>query len=177
MAAATTLSRRTGLEASTKFRVGDATALPHDDAVFDLVTVVHVGMNVADKAALAGEVARVLMPRGRVVVYDIMQVRPSELDFPMPWSPTPEHSHLDSPEAYRGALRDAGLQVTSTTDRSALVRRALAAAAETPPPVHLGHLMGEDFPTMFANLRRELDAGTLAPVEIRARRDHPGADR
>jgi ubiquinone/menaquinone biosynthesis C-methylase UbiE len=36
-----------------RFEVGSATALPFPDASFDLALLLHVGMNVPDKAALS----------------------------------------------------------------------------------------------------------------------------
>ena len=49
------------------------------------------------------------------------------------------------------------------------MRETLArAAAAGPPAVHLGHLMGRDWPTMFGNLRAALEAGIVAPTQITA---------
>ena len=42
--------------------------------------------------------------------------------------------------------------------------------AGPPPAVNLGHLMGPQLPAMFGNLVPLLHAGTLAPIQILARR-------
>ena len=47
-----------------------------------------------------------------------------------------------------------------------LVRTALTASQAHPPSVNLAHLMGPDWPTMFANLGGALAAGIVAPTEI-----------
>ena len=57
VAAATDLSRRAGVD-GVEYIEANATALPFEDASFDAATMLHVGMNIADKAALFREVAR-----------------------------------------------------------------------------------------------------------------------
>ena len=49
--------------------------MPFDDSAFDRAMMLHVGMNIADKAALMREAARVLEPGGLFCVYDMMRVR------------------------------------------------------------------------------------------------------
>src|SRR5262245_47622609 len=53
------------------FRAGDATALPAEDASFDAALCVQVLEYVADIPATLREMARVLRPRGRVVIWDV----------------------------------------------------------------------------------------------------------
>ena len=50
---ATELTRRTGQAQSVDFRQGSALALPFAPATFDGAYMIHVGMNIADKHALA----------------------------------------------------------------------------------------------------------------------------
>jgi 2-polyprenyl-3-methyl-5-hydroxy-6-metoxy-1,4-benzoquinol methylase len=50
--AARVLSDRVGVGAGVNFEIGDALDLPHADGRFDAVVVVHVGMNIQDKASL-----------------------------------------------------------------------------------------------------------------------------
>jgi ubiquinone/menaquinone biosynthesis C-methylase UbiE len=52
------------------FRLGDATALPFDEARFDAVTSTQVYEYVADIEKALGEAHRVLRPRGRVFILD-----------------------------------------------------------------------------------------------------------
>jgi len=59
---ATSLTRRVKLDHSADFHHASALQLPFEAATFDSAYMIHVGMNVADKAALFREVRRVLKP-------------------------------------------------------------------------------------------------------------------
>lgn len=50
--------------------LGDATAMPFEDAAFDVVTFVDAFHHVADQVTAAREIARVLRPGGTLVVSD-----------------------------------------------------------------------------------------------------------
>jgi SAM-dependent methyltransferase len=63
--AATYLTARRGLDDRVTFKVGDALNLPFDEGAFDAVFPRHVAMNIADRAALYGEVRRVLKSGGK----------------------------------------------------------------------------------------------------------------
>ena len=58
------LSRWTKLDALLSFHHGSALDMPFADGEFDRAYMLHVGMNIPDKAALFAEVARVLRPGG-----------------------------------------------------------------------------------------------------------------
>ncbi len=175
VATATDLTELVGLADRADFRVASGTDLPFDDACIDGVTLLHVGMNIADKDLLAAEIARVLRPGGRVVVYDIMRVGPGEITFPVPWAPTPEWSFVEAPERYVAACERAGLAVIEVRDMTALVAEVLdAASSAPPPPATLVHLMGPDFPTMIGNLVPLVRGGVLAPTMVVARREPSG---
>ncbi len=60
--AAKALTARVGLTERVAYRQASALTLPFADDSFDLATLLHVGMNIADKAALMTEVRRVLRP-------------------------------------------------------------------------------------------------------------------
>jgi hypothetical protein len=89
----------------------------------------------------------------------------------VPWSRSPETSYLLTPDAMRDALERAGFQVIDWQDSSAAgiawfaeQRKARAAAQAAnkpsanaaPAPLGLHVAMGPDFPTMAANLGRNL---------------------
>jgi SAM-dependent methyltransferase len=169
--AARQLSDRVGLGALTDFRVADAAKLAMPADTFASASLLHVGMNVADKPALVAGVARALAPGGRFAIFDVMRVSDGVLSYPMPWATDPANSHVESPENYQHHLTQGGFTVESVVDRTEMAMTAAAAAAENPPPVHLGHLMGRDFGSMIANLLPAVKAGTLAPIQIVARRN------
>ena len=84
------LNQLVGLDAYISVQHGDVTDLPFDSASFTVVFSQHVQMNVADKARLYDEARRVLRPRGRLAIWDIIAGTPGELEFPFPWADRPE---------------------------------------------------------------------------------------
>ena len=167
---ATDLSAAVGMSGVTTFKHANALELPFSDGEFDAVLMFHVGMNISDKAALMTELARVLRSGGTLVVYDIMRVGDGDVSYPVPWASNASTSFLASPSDYTNAMLSAGLEPEDAVDRLGLVRKALSAASENPPPVNLSHLMGENWPTMFRNLRDALEQGVVSPTQLAARR-------
>jgi ubiquinone/menaquinone biosynthesis C-methylase UbiE len=171
VAVANAVTRRCGLADRASFHHGSALDLPFAAGAFEAATQLHVGMNIADKARLFAEVKRVLRPGGRYAVYDIMQVRPGPLPFPMPWSPGPETSFVEPPETYRRLLQSAGFTLESETDRSAMAQELLVAmrarqATEGPSALGPQLLMGPEFKQRLGNAVASLEAGVIAPVQI-----------
>ena len=104
---AATLSERTGLTDRTTFECRDVELDGLPDGAFDVVTIFHVGMNIADKQALAAAASERLAAGGRLVVYDIMRIGSGDLEWPMPWSATDSTSFVESPEHYLDAMEAA----------------------------------------------------------------------
>ncbi len=107
---ATELTRRCRLGDLASFRQGSALDLPFDAGAFDGATLIHVGMNIADKARLFQNVRRVLKPGALFGVYDVMRAADGDLPYPMPWAQTSETSFVENPETYRRLLKDAGFK-------------------------------------------------------------------
>ncbi|MEM9562504.1 MAG: class I SAM-dependent methyltransferase [Actinomycetota bacterium] len=166
-----TLTERAGLAERVDLRVGSATALPFDDGTFDGAVMLHVGMNIADKDRLMGEVARVLRPGTVFGVYDLMRVGDGEIRFPVPWSSVEATSCVDRPEVYRQAAEGAGLIVEAQHDRTAEATAffdRLASGAPGALGLHL--VMGPDTSSKVANMVAAVRAGALAPTELLLRR-------
>lgn len=162
-----------GLDERVSFQTVTDGPLPFADGGYDGASLIHVGMNVPEKAALFAEVARVLRPGGRFVVYDLLAVAGHDGPaFPLPWASEPATSFLEPLDAYRQALTDTGFEVVLIDDRTEAVQVFMAAVAaraaeqSTPPPVGLHLLMGDDAPAKLANMVAALNAGGLAPTMI-----------
>jgi SAM-dependent methyltransferase len=171
VAAAEGLTRRCGLAGLVSFRQGSALAMPFPDGGFDAATLIHVGMNIADKAALFAEVRRVLKPGARFGVYDVMRMAEGELPYPMPWAGTPETSFVEPPETYRRLLGEAGFTVEAEHDRRELALRLgrearERAAAQGPSPLGPHLLMGPAAPQRVGNVMAAVERGLIAPIEL-----------
>ncbi len=169
---ATELSDLVGLGHKTTFLVGSALDMPVPDFGFDLAVMLHVGMNIQDKAGLFAEVARVLATGGTFAVFDVMGGSVDEaLKFPLPWSTAPETSFVDAPDTYKNAAAAAGLDLIAETDRTefatAFFEEAFARIAESgPPPLGIHLMMGETAPEKFGNYVENIHAGRIRPTEM-----------
>lgn len=172
---ANSLTRRMGLADRVEFRLANADRLDFADASFDGATLLHVGMNVPDKAAMFAAVHRALKPGGFFAVYDVMRMSDGALDFPVPWSSGPETSHVETPAAYRAALAAAGFTIAAEQSRheGALAffaaQRARAASGGV-PPLNLGIVLGPAGPAKIANMVGMITRGLIAPYEMIARK-------
>ncbi len=168
---ARTLTGWTGLSHLVGFEAGSALELPFEDDSFDRAVQLHVGMNIADKAALFAEIARVLRPGGRLGVYDVVRQGEGEIVFPVPWASDPSHSFVADGEEYRLALEAAGFEVSARDRRrfalefyETQARRAVESSG--PPPLGLHLIIGGDTRLKLGNLRAAITGGVLAPVEF-----------
>ena len=161
-----------GLSGQVELHQGDATAMPFTDQSFDAAFMLHVGMNIANKAGLFAEVYRLIKPAGVFGVYDVMQTSDEPLSYPVPWSSVPGTSALATRQQYTEALELAGFDVLKIRDRRefaaeffAETRRRVEQAGGAPPlGVHIA--MGESAPVKISNMVENIAAGRISPVEI-----------
>ncbi len=171
---ATALTRRLGLDALVSFSRSSALATPFPSDRFDVATLIHVGMNIEDKARLFAEVRRVLKPGGRLGVYDVMHTDGLRLPYPQPWADTPATSFVETPQTYRHLLEAHGFALESEKNRREqaleLARAMRARAAEHgTPALGLHVLMGAATPARLSNVMSALERGSIAPIQIIAR--------
>lgn len=170
------LSRWVGLNNQVFLRQGNVLSMPFEDESFDGAIMMHVGMNIEDKAKLFSELNRVLRPDATLGVYDVMRTGEGDFTYPVPWSTISETSSVASPEYYKHAMRKAGFNIKSETNRGEFAveffneMRAWMETNGGPPPLGLHTLMGENTMIKIQNMIDNIAAGFTAPVEIIAKK-------
>lgn len=172
---AASLAKRVGLADKVFYREASALDLPFDAASFDGAYMLHVGMNIPDKARLMAEVARVLKPGVLFGIYDVMREGAGDLTFPLPWASDPAYSFVEPADRYRAHLAAAGFTIERERNRRDFAIEFFRQMQERwvqdgPPPLGLHILMGESARQKIANVVSGLKAGLIAPVEIVARK-------
>lgn len=167
------LNTRVHLDEAIDMHVASATELPMENATMDLVTMFHVGMNIAEKTSLFAEVARVLRPGGRFALFDVMRDDDlGELLFPVPWSEVAETSFVDPPKMYLDAGAEAGLVLHKQRDRRDFTLSYFGHVFEAmkkfggPPPLGIHLLMGETAGLKLKNYVENVEAQRIVPVEM-----------
>lgn len=167
----------TGLADRAEFVTGSALDLPFADRAFSAAMSFHVGMNIADRATKYAEAARVLEPRGTLVIYDVLKGPEDGMLFPVPWADTAETSHLVTMEELRHLLVAAGFSIVEEEDRTPTVlahhraRVAELSAGKPPPPLGLHLLQGSTAKEKSANMIGMAEAGQIALGLVIARKD------
>jgi SAM-dependent methyltransferase len=169
--AARVLSEMTGMTERVDFKVGSATSLPLPDSSFDLALLLHVGMNIPDKAGLFRQARRILRDTGSFAIYEVMKVGEGALAYPVPWAETEDLSALEAPDVYREAAATAGFTLVKEENRSEVAldfftRIQAQATASAPAPLGLHLLMGPTVKDKTANMVTAIRAGTIAPVQM-----------
>jgi ubiquinone/menaquinone biosynthesis C-methylase UbiE len=115
--AARDLSLRAGLGALTEFRAVDIAAF-EADPLFPAAITMHVQMNVRDKTGWFAQIARCLAPGARLAVWEIVQPRPADLPWPMPWSLDGTDSFVVTAGSLRDAIEQGGFTTAEWTDET-----------------------------------------------------------
>jgi len=166
------LTRQVGLEDQVTLLEGDGAALPLPDAAHDGALLQNVTMNVADKAALYAEAARVLKPGAFLCVTEAALGPAGDPIYPMPWSDDGETSFLVTPRETESLIRAAGFTDISVEDESAhqvasaKKMRARIEAGEIRPPLGPRLLMGELVDLKQANSIRNLETERLRFIHV-----------
>jgi ubiquinone/menaquinone biosynthesis C-methylase UbiE len=172
--ASVSLTKMLRLDSLVEFKQASALELPLGANLFDRAYMIHVGMNIADKAAVFREVRRVLKSGGLFVVFDVLRASEGPLRYPLPWASDEATSFVATAAGYRDALNEAGFTVEKERSRKAFgidfTQRSLERMAlDGTPTLGLQLLMGDKTPIMISNLLAMMKEGLLEPVELFAR--------
>src|SRR5712672_1072823 len=178
------LTRLTKLDGLAEFRQGSALEMPFEQGAFDGAYMIHVGMNIADKAGIFREVRRVVKAEAVFTIFDIMRTADGRagagraeagaIRYPVPWALSEQTSFVGTREEYREALQKAGFEVVRERGRAEFgieftERVAARMAQGGAPGLGLHLLMGEKTPIMICNILAMMKEGVLEPVELQAR--------
>jgi ubiquinone/menaquinone biosynthesis C-methylase UbiE len=166
------LSKAVGLESKVKLLHGSVLDLPFSAGSFDVVYMMHVGMNIHEKERAAREAFRVLKPRGVFGVYDVMRIGEGDVLYPVPWATTEQTSALERVDEYQRHLSAAGFTLLSTRERGPFAEdffenmKKKMSVIDGPSPLGLHILMGDTAKEKASNVLSMIKSGLLAPVEL-----------
>ncbi len=170
------LTRVLGMDDRVSFVSGDAVATPFAANTFDGAYSMNVSMNIADKAAFYREAARVLKPRGWLVLSEVARGTGPEPDYPTPWARTAATSFLATSDETRSGLEEAGFEVLELQNKaeearaSGALARAMVARGEKPPHRAVMLIHGDIAAQAAANTGRAGGEGRIVPIVVRARK-------
>ncbi len=155
---------------------GSALSMSFQDETFDGAYMMHVGMNIEDKAQLFKEIYRVLRPGTSLGVYDVMRNKDGELTYPVPWATEKNASYLATPNQYNHVLEKAGFEISKENNRHDFALdffkqlREKVEANGGPPPLGLHTLMQESTAAKIKNMIENIVKEYISPVEIIAKK-------
>jgi SAM-dependent methyltransferase len=162
---------------------GDATtdlnAALSGDSV-DSAYMLHVGMNIHDKDALARSIYQALKPGGRFGCFDVMgpvKATGNPLLFPLPFASGPDSCALATVDEYKAIFERAGFKLKYETDKLDFVTASvetvlqkLAAFASKNnrerPPLSLAVVMGSAFEKKLENSLLLFQSGEMTAHEL-----------
>ena len=125
----------------------------------------NVGMNIADKRKLYGEIYRVLKSGGRYAFQEMAAGDAQPSHFPVPWATFPADNYLVSLNEIGSVLVESGFVAELLEDTSDAHLRVTTANVTPAPPGQLGlGVYVDDLAQQAANARRSLEEGGIRLV-------------
>lgn len=161
------LTEACGLSGKVRFEQGDATAMPFDDASFDVAWTQHAVMNIRDRDALWREAYRVVKPGGRLVLHDVLRGEGPEPGFPLPWASNASVSFLQTVAETQESLTAAGFEQQAwrqvPKEMAAKLREIAMGAPKRALSLQL--VLGDDLPERLNNAFDAIGDGRLVVAQ------------
>ncbi|MCA1682796.1 MAG: methyltransferase domain-containing protein [Actinobacteria bacterium] len=174
---------RSELEDKIRVMRGDARRMPISGPTFDVGWTQALWQDIEDKQRLASELHRVIVPGGRLALFELVTGPGGELHYPLPWADGPEGSFpMSSPEMRKLLFRaefteiawKEGPEVVAAAKEATEGVYGMKAGAGL-PGVDLS-LVVPNFAQRVANLGRNIEEGRIGVVMGVLRRDSPIAE-
>nr|WP_320190384.1 class I SAM-dependent methyltransferase [uncultured Desulfobacter sp.] len=114
------LNRWCGFEedGTINLKQGSLLALPYPDNFFDAVLCQHVLLNIEDKAKAFAEFSRVLAPRGKLILHEIVDGPGPDPFYPVPWAGNASTSMLCSKKNLGEYAQKSGFELIFSEDNT-----------------------------------------------------------
>jgi cyclopropane fatty-acyl-phospholipid synthase-like methyltransferase len=149
---------------------GSLLALPYPDNFFDAVLCQHVLLNIQDKPKAFAEFSRVLAPRGKLIIHEIVDGPGPVPCYPVPWAGTETASMLCSRQELGEQAKKAGFELIFSEDKTKTAAlwwekvNAIKKARGT-GPLNPGLVFGENAERFGANMEHNFKAQAVLCVE------------
>ncbi len=167
--AAIMLTERVGLADQVTFRHGSALDLPFEANTFDVVWTQHISMNIEDKSRLFSEIARVVRPGGKWILYEAGAGAIIPIHFPVPWANDETLSFLIPPDVFRRQVLEHSFQESLWQDVSAdslaWFKRTISSRPNVASPLSIELIAGDNFAEKGRNIVRNLAEGRLVVIQ------------
>lgn len=165
--AAAMLTKRIGLENQVRFLCGDMSEIQFENETFDGAWAIHTVMNIENKAEFFRTVYHVLVPEGRLAIYEICEGLHFPPLFPVPWANASDINFLIPQDQLRQIIQLSGFKCLIwkdvTTDALNWYQKRVSQNKPTPKPDRAGPeislLMGpttrEKMKNVLKNMRED----------------------
>lgn len=152
------------------FKQGSLLALPYPDLFFDAVLCQHVLLNIKDKQKVFTEFSRVLAPRGKLILHEIVDGPGPEPLYPVPWAGDASASMLCSQQDIGEYAQKIGFELVFSgdkTENAVLWWEKVNTIKKTrgTGPLNPGLVFGENAVLFGANMERNFKEKAVQCVE------------